>query len=430
MANDSDVKAVLEDDVRGRRRKRWLVAGAGLVVLVGVAVTIYLARQRTPDPSSLYQTAEVRQGDLKVVVTATGTVDARNRVEVGAEVSGRLIEVLVDFNDRVEPGQVLARIDPTPFELEVVQSQARLQSARASLLTARATEAEARQNLRRFEALAAEGLVSRQDLDAARATAERAKASIASAQAQVAEAEAAQQASTTRLEKTTIRSPIAGIVLDRKVEAGQTVTAGFQTPELFSLATDLTEMELNAAIDEADVGRIRDGQDATFTVDAYPDRVFQSHVVSVRNVSVLTQNVVTYEAVLSVDNDDRALRPGMTATATIVTSRVQDAVLVPNAALRFKPPKPEAAEERSAGGNPFMMGGPPRGMRRSGQGGSGDKAARAGSPGEVYVLEGGRPVARPIVRGETDGDHTVMLEGELAPGTRVITDLALQKGSK
>lgn len=429
MANESDVKAVLEDDVRGRRRKRWLVAGAGLVVLVGLAVSIYLARQRTPDPSSLYQTVEVRQGDLQVVVTATGTVDARNRVEVGAEVSGRLIEVLVDFNDRVEPGQVLARIDSTPFELEVVQSQARLQSARASLMTARATEVEARQGIRRFEALAAEGLVSRQDLDATRATAERAKASIASAKAQVAEAEAALQASSTRLEKTTIRSPIAGIVLDRKVEPGQTVTAGFQTPELFSLATDLSEMELDAAIDEADVGRIREEQDATFSVDAYPDRVFQSLVVSVRNVSVLTQNVVTYEAVLSVDNDDRALRPGMTATATIVTSRVKDAVLVPNAALRFKPPKPEAAEAKSPGGNPFIMTGPPRGMRRSGQGGSGDKAARSGSPGEVFVLEGGQPVARAIVRGETDGDHTVVLEGDLAPGTRVITDLALKKGN-
>lgn len=430
MANDSDVKAVLEDDVRGRRRKRWLVAALALVVLVAMAVAIHLARQRTPDPSSLYQTAEVQRGDLKVVVTATGTVDARNRVEVGAEVSGRLIEVLVDFNDRVEPGQVLARIDPTPFELEVIQSQARGQSARASLATARATEAEARQNLRRFEALAAEGLVSRQDLDAARATAERARASIASGQAQVAEAEAAQQASATRLEKTTIRSPIAGIVLDRKVEAGQTVTAGFQTPELFSLATDLSEMELNAAIDEADVGRIREGLDATFTVDAYPDRVFQSRVVSVRNVSVLTQNVVTYEAVLSVDNDDRVLRPGMTATATIVTSRVKDALLVPNAALRFKPPKPEAAADKSPGANPFMMGGPPRGMWRSGQAKPDREAGRSGSPGEVFVLEGGQPVARPIVRGETDGDRTVVLEGDLAPGTPVITDLALQKGDR
>lgn len=431
MASDNDVGAVLENDVKGRRRKR-LLWGAALGLAVAVTVgAVLLARRQAPDPASAYQTAEAVRGSLRVVVTATGTVDARNKVVVGAEVSGRLIEVPVDFNDRVEPGQVLARIDPTPFQLEVSQSQARMQSARAALATARATEAEARQNLRRFESLAAEGLVSRQDLDSSRAAAERAKASIASAQAAIAEAEAAQQASATRLEKTTIRSPIAGIVLDRKVEVGQTVTAGFQTPELFSLATDLAEMELNAAIDEADVGRIREGQEATFTVDAYPDRVFQSHVVSVRNVAVLTQNVVTYEAVLSVDNDDRALRPGMTATATIVTAKVEDAVLVPNAALRFKPPKPEVAGRKGPATNPFMMG-PPRGMRWGGDQGREESGGRqrAGAPGEVYLLEGGQPVARPIVRGETDGDRTVVLEGNLEPGTRVITDLALKAGGK
>lgn len=425
MANDSDVQAVLGNDTKARRRKR-LVWGAAVLLAAGLGTGAwFLLGGRAPDPAAQYRMGEVARGELKVVVTATGTVEARNTVQVGAEVTGRLVEVPVDFNDHVEPGQVLARIDPTRFQLEVTQSQARMLSARAALETARATEAEARRTRDRAEALATDGLVSRQELDAAQAAARRAKASIASAQAAVAEAEAAQQAATTQLEKTTIRSPIAGIVLDRKVEPGQTVTAGFQTPELFSLAADLSQMELEANIDEADVGQIREGQDATFTVDAYPSRVFRSRVLSVRNVPVLNQNVVTYQAVLAVENDDRALRPGMTATATIVTARVEDALLVPNAALRFKPPKAETPAKRPAG-NPFLMG-PPRGMR-GGSSGNGDapEKTHAGAPGEVHVLEGGEPVARPIVRGETDGERTVVLEGDLKAGDKVIVERLIQ----
>lgn len=428
--SDVEVSDVLANDSKGRRRKRLIFILSIVLVLVAGFVIYEVVQNRAPDPASQYQTAEVTKGRLEVVVSATGTVDARNKVEVGAEVSGRLVEVLVDFNDHVEPGQVLARIDPTPFELDVAQSQARMQSAKAALLTAQTTEQESRQNLQRFESLAAEGLISRQDLDSSRAAAQRAKASVASAQASVAEAMAAQDAATTRLAKTVIKSTISGIVLDRKVEAGQTVTAGFQTPQLFVLATDLSEMELKAAIDESDVGDIREGQEALFTVDAYQGRKFRSKVLNVRNVAVLTQNVVTYEAILSVDNDDQALRPGMTATATIITAKVEDAVLVPNEALRFKPPKPELAQKSKSSGNPFMMG-PRPGMWRGRRGDQRDQGPSvAGSPGEVYRLVDGQPVAVNIIRGETDGDNTVILEGDLKPGELVITDLALKTGAK
>jgi HlyD family secretion protein len=418
-----DVGKVLAVDAKVRRRRRIVKFVLVPLVLIAAGAVVLVLKLRGGDDGPHYRTEVLERGDLQISVTATGTVQARNTVDVGAEVTGRLVEVAVDFNDRLEPGQVLARIDPVPFALDVSQARARVLSARAALASARATAAETARQRDRQEALAREGLVSRQDLDAIRTAATRSAADIDSARARLAEAEAALEASSSRLEKTTIRSPIAGIVLDRKVENGQTVTAGFQTPVLFSLATDLAEMELRASVDEADVGRVEEGQDARFVVDAHSGRVFESRVLSIRNVPRLEQNVVTYEAILSVDNDDRALRPGMTATATITTTKVEDALLVPNAALRFRPPQDEQVAAGGSGGPrlPFLMG-PPRGP----QGGAGRdrKADKDPTVGTIHVLQNGQPVARRIRRGDTDGDHTVVLEGEVSAGDEVILDTA------
>lgn len=392
---------------------------AATVVVAGSAVGYAFLRSDSDANAPRFRTEPVVRGELKVVITATGTLKARNTVEVGAEVSGRLVEVAVDFNDAVETGQVLARIDPTPFQQEVLQARARLSSARAALDGSKVSSKEAGRKLERAEALAGEGLVSPQDLDALRTAAARAKVEVAAAAARVSESGAALDSSQTKLEKTTIRSPISGIVLDRKVEQGQTVTAGFQTPVLFQLATDLAEMELTAAIDEADVGRITKDQDATFTVDAFPNRTFQSKVATVRNVATTTQNVVTYTAILTTRNDDRTLRPGMTATTTIVAASVVDALLVPNEALRFSPPRAEAPP---AARKPTTLAlfSPPRssGSARPASGG-----ARRNSPdeGTVWTLENGQPTPHKFRKGESDGEKTVVLDGDLQPGASVIT---------
>lgn len=425
MERAADVAGLLAADLKARRRRRRIAASVVAAVAAAGGGLLVHARINAGASGPQYVTAEVTRGALQLVVTATGTLRARNTVDVGAEVTGRLVEVSVDFNDHVEPGQVLARIDPVPFELEVAQAKARLASARAAVENAAAAGAQAARARDRAEALAAEGLLSKQDLDVARATALRGAADVAAARARVAEAEAALLSAQTRLAKTTIRSPIAGVVLDRKVEVGQTVTAGFQTPVLFSLAADLAEMELEASIDEADVGRVSEGQEATFKVDAWPDRTFSSKVVSIRNVPTVTQNVVTYRAVLSADNADRVLRPGMTATATIVATRVTDAVLVPNAAFRFRPAEAAASDGPQAGGGrrthglPFLMG-PPR-M------GGGQRPSRAADPtvGVVWTVGADGLVPHRVRKGDSDGERTAVLEGDVTPGMRVVTGIAV-----
>jgi len=422
-AVDESVKSVLERDRRRRRRRRVILLLLALVLFGAVGVFVASGGLQPRDPGPRFQMGEVTRGDLRVVVTATGTLQAKDTVEVGAEVSGRLIEVPVDFNDPVKTGDLLARIDPVPFQQEVTQARARLLSAQASLADAEAAAAEAASNRRRAEALAAEGLISRQDLDARIAGAQRAEASIAAARAKVAEATAASSASLIRQGKTTILSPIDGIVLDRRVEVGQTVTAGFQTPVLFSLARDLAELELQVAVDEADVGRLAEGQEASFTVDAHAGRVFPSRVLSIRNVATTTQNVVTYTTLLAVENRERLLRPGMTATATIVATQVRDALLVPNAAFRFRPalPAPEAKASGQAKRSPFMFGPP----RPPGQRPARPRTVEAPGSGTVWVLgPDGQPAPRVVQKGVSDGIHTVVGDGELQPGQEIIVGQA------
>ncbi|MGE5784344.1 MAG: efflux RND transporter periplasmic adaptor subunit, partial [Myxococcales bacterium] len=339
-----------------------------------------------------------RRGDLQLVVTATGTLEAKKTVEIGAEVTGKVTRVAVDYNDVVKKGQELATIDPEQLRATTQQSRAELSAARATVLEARASAEETELAAGRAEQQHQRGLISSQQLEAARAAAARAKAALASAQARTVLSQASLGLASTRLEKTQIISPIDGIVLSRAVEPGQTVTAGFQTPILFKLAEDLSQMRLAVAIDEADIGRVREGLTATFTVDAYPDREFSSRVVSVRYEPKVSQNVVTYQAVLEVDNSERLLRPGMTATASVVSETIKNVVLVPSEAFRFTPPEKPGKK----------LPPPPKNPRER----------------RVFVLNQGQPVPVVVKVGQSDGSVSVIESDNLAPGTKVILDLA------
>lgn len=400
---------------RSTRLKRWLLwAVLGIaVVLIGLAIWMRSSSAKAPQ----YVTQRVERGTLTIIVSATGTLAPTNEVDVGSELSGIVRTVEVDYDDRVKAGQVLARLDRSRLEAQAMQAKATLEAAKARVRQTQATVKEAGAELARAEQLAEGQLIARSDLDAARAAFERAEADRSNAAAAVAQAEATLQATETDLAKTIIRSPINGVVLIRNIDPGQTVAASFQAPVLFTIAEDLTKMELNVDVDEADVGQVRPEQEATFTVDAYPERVFTAQVAEVRFASETVNGVVTYKTILYVDNADLLLRPGMTATADIVVRKVTDTILVPNAGLRFVPASETLQSSPSGSLVSRLL---PRGRPRSGTGGQ--QVAGTQRSQRVWVLHEGAPVAAPIVVGDTDGVMTEVVEGDLQPGTPVIVD--------
>ena len=374
------------------RRRWWTWTALLILILVTVGVGTWLAL-RGGDPVH-YQTVEARRGTLTLSVTATGALEAVTTVEVGSEISGLIETVPADVNDRVRRGEVLARLDTERLRAEVVQAEANLAAARAALTQARATLEEQQLETARSERLASQSFISSQELETSQAALTRAEAAVNNAEAKVSVAEAALAVTETTLRKASIRSPIDGLVLSRSVDPGQAVAASFQTPVLFTLAQDLTQMELHVDVDEADVGRVEDGQPATFTVDAYPERTFPARVTKVHFAPKTVSDVVTYEAVMSVDNADGALRPGMTATATITTDSVSNALLVPNSALRFTPPDaPRDARPQSA------------------------------DTEVVWTLENETPVAHPVTPERTDGEWTAVGEGEVEPGQALLVNV-------
>ena len=291
--------------------------------------------QRAVQARPTYELKKVARGTIDLVVSATGTVKGLSTVEVGAEVSGKITKVHVGWNDPVEVGQLIAEIDPEQLKAALDEASARVKEADATI------HRGARQNAasqRRATAQSAQGLIAKSELESITAAAERAEANVLSARASATLSRAALESARSRLAKTRVVSPIRGVVLSRLVEPGQTVTAGFQTPLLFKLAEDLKRMSLHVFIDEADIGRTKEGQPASFTVDAHPGKVFPSTVLELRNEPKTEQNVVTYEAVLEVDNSELLLRPGMTAVASIVAGRRENVLTVPSSALRFEPP--------------------------------------------------------------------------------------------
>ncbi|MBB1088488.1 efflux RND transporter periplasmic adaptor subunit [Lysobacter sp. SG-8] len=322
-----------------------------LVVLIGVAAAVGFWFQRDVGATaSGWRTEEVQRGDIRVGISATGSLSAISTVDVGSQISGQVTEVLADYNDRVARDQVIARIDPSTFEAQIAQGDASVASARGSLATAEATLRNAQVDFERKNALVGRQLVAQSDADLARAARDQAQAQVASARAQIAQQVASTRTARLNLDRTVIRSPVDGVVLTRSIEPGQTVAASLQAPVLFQIAEDLAQMEIVLGIDEADIGQVKPGQAVAFTVDAFPDREFRGEVEQVRLSATNTNNVITYPVVVSVDNGEQLLLPGMTANAEIAVNQRDDVVKVSNAALRFRPEDGEAAEPAQAPG--------------------------------------------------------------------------------
>lgn len=422
-----DVARILGVGTTSRRRRILRVVVPVCVIVAITWAGIRAQRARTLAAGVVhYETRPVTRGDLIKTVSATGTLQPVKVVDVGIEVSGTIKSVDADYNDHVTNGQALARIDTSKLEAQALQAEAALEAARASLLQVQATVLETQAQLARLtrvRELSGGKAPSQNEFDAQQAAVTRAQANEASARAAITQATATLNVNRADLKKAVIHSPIQGIVLTRAVEPGQTVAASFSTPVLFTLAEDLTQIELRVDVDEADVGQVQEGQDATFTVDAYPDRHFPARVRQVRFGSKTVDGVVTYTAVLTVDNASLSLRPGMTATAAITTRTVSDVLRVPNAALRFEPPKPKAASVRK--GNGSLVGAllprPPRAA-------SPVQNAAAGPNREqrIWTLRDGQLAAVSVVAGVTDGIFTEVA-GALEPGASVVVDIVAAK---
>lgn len=324
-----------------RPAPRNRIPAIAAVVLAVVVAGWWWSQRESKAGEGGYRTATIERGDIRVAISATGTLSAISTVDVGSQISGMVTDVLVDFNDRVSEGQVIARIDPSTYQAQIAQGSAQVASARASLATAQATLRNADADFARKTQLAQQQLIARGDLDLARAARDQARAQINVAQAQIAQQQASTQTTRLNLQRTVIRSPVDGVVLTRSIEPGQTVAASLQAPVLFQIAEDLSKMEIVLAIDEADIGQVKAGQDASFTVDAFPERNFRGKVQQVRLSATNTSNVITYPVVVTADNTDRSLLPGMTVNAEIEVSRREDVLKIPNAALRYKPAEGE-----------------------------------------------------------------------------------------
>jgi HlyD family secretion protein len=394
-----------------RRWKTWLIVA---VLAVAAAVSAYALFGR-PSSTVRYVTEPVTRSDLHVTVTATGSIQPTSQVEVSSELSGTIRRVFVDYNSMVKAGQVVAELDTDKFMANLDSSRAKLNAAKASVATAEVTVGEMTREYARKKTLAAAKYVSPQDLETAKAIYDRAVAALTSAKAEVGVAAADVTLNESNLNKTRILSPIDGIVLKRNVDPGQTVAASFQAPVLFTIAEDLRRMEVQVDVDEADVGKVQEGQSASFSVDAYPDRRFPAVIRELRYASETVQGVVTYKAVLTVENAEILLRPGMTATAEIGVQDVTGALLVSNAALRFTPPAQPVAQ--SGGLLKRLMPGMPQ-FRPASQ-------REAGGPSRaVWMLRDGVPVAVPVTVGASDGKRTEILQGEIGEGSAVIVDTA------
>jgi len=373
----------------GSRRVRLAAALLAVaIVLVAVLWAVFSGGNNKVE----YRAEPAARGDIRETVTATGTVNPVSTVLVGTQVSGTIMKIFVDFNSRVKKGQLIAQIDPTFFLTQLAQAQANTDRAQAALR-------DAERLLTQNKALYARNLVAKNDYDAA-------ETNYDSAKAQVAQAKASLQSAETNLNYTKIYSPVDGIVISRSVDVGQTVAASFQTPTLFTIAQDLTKMQIDTNVAEADIGKIKVGQEVEFTVDAYPDTTFNGKVWQKRQAPITVQNVVTYDVVVQVDNRDLKIMPGMTANVAVITSTKDDVLRIPNGALRFRPA--DRVPEKAAGGEKKAAGGEKKGPA-------------------IWVLENGKPKRVGIALGISDGNYTEVLSGELKEGQPVIIE-SLKKG--
>ena len=383
---------------RGAISTRHAAIAGGVLLAVALGVWWWLRDGASEAPG--YQTELVDRGPIDVLVTATGAVNPVTTVTVGSYVSGPILEIYADFNSPVETGQLVAKIDPRPYQVKVAQTEAGLANAKAKVDKARADLELKKLSFERNQTLRARNLIAENELDTARSNYAQARAQLALDAAGVKQMEAELDEAKLTLGYTDITSPVDGVVVSRSVDVGQTVAASFQTPELFKIAQDLTKMQVKANVSESDIGGVHDGQMATFSVDAYPGRVFEGVVVQVRNSPVTVQNVVTYDVIIEVANPDLALKPGMTATVSISTAHRDDVLRVPLRALRFKP---EDAEAGAAAGIP--------------------PNSPVGSA--LYVEDAKGGLERIDVKiGLRDEHHAEVLEGDVEPGEAVVVALA------
>jgi HlyD family secretion protein len=433
--------------------KRWIPRILILAILAGGGAALWIkkpwAKGETP---VTFTTVTVAKGNIAAQVTASGTLSAVGTVQVGAQVSGRVTELNVDFNSPVKKGQIIAKLDEQLLKASIEQSQAAYELAVANLKRSEVSTADAKRQYERQKSLHDQQLVAGATVETFQTTWEAAQAGVVASKAEVSRASANLKQARMNLSYATIYSPVDGVVLSRAVELGQTVASSLQAPTLFTIAEDLKKMQIDTAVAEGDVGALKDGMKATFTVDAFPGKTFNGVVRQVRNAPTTTQGVVTYDAVIDVDNGDLALRPGMTANVTFVLEQVSDVVKIPNAALRFKPSREQmmALAEKFGmqgrgsgsgrgnwgGGSGAEGSGAPRGQGGpSGMGGPGAGAgggANQGGGGErdndptrktVFKLVDGKPKRVRIRIGLTDGSTTQLVEGELQPGDLLVTEI-------
>jgi HlyD family secretion protein len=382
----------------------------GLLAATGLSVGAYYSRR--PEAAPEIVTGAITRGSIVSQIAATGTLEAVTTVQVGSQVSGTIQSLGADFNSIVKKGQVLARLDPSQFQTQVDSARANLASAEADLQRLQVAQSDAETKAKRAHELASKQLIAPSDLDASDVALKSAAAQVKSAQAQLAQAKAALTMAEVNLQKTVITAPINGIVIARSVDMGQTVAASLQAPTLFTLAADLSEMQVNANVDESDLGNIHTGQQVSFRVDAYPTRQFTGTVEQVRLNPVVSQNVVTYAAIISAPNPQLELKPGMTANLTIEVARRDDILRVPTAALRFRPTEALLA---SLGQNAGAL-------KQTGSGGAASQSAKAGT-GKVWVFDGGLRAAN-VTTGVTDGSFTEVSGDGVSEGQQVATRIA------
>jgi len=365
----------------------------GIIIVVAVLVAAGLFWRTNKGNEIKFRTEKVVRGDITSTVSASGTVNAVTTVLVGTQVSGSVKEIFVDFNSAVKKNQVIAQIDPATFEAQVEQARAGLLLAKANLEKSEASLADAQRSLNRAKELFLKNLIARSDLDTAETNFLTAKAQVTASKAQVAQSDATLKTAETNMRYTKIISPVDGIVVSRNVDVGQTVAASFQTPTLFTIAQDLTKMQINTNVDEADIGKIKTDMEVDFTVDAYPETTFRGKVFQVRNAPISVQNVVTYDVVVKVSNPELKLKPGMTANVSVITSTHSNVLKVPKAALRFSPGSPE-----------------------KGRGGKQQKGPA------VWVLENNSPKRIAVSTGISDGMHSELLSNDITEGQEVIIE--------
>jgi len=422
-ADRPDIATVLQAS-KPRRRAGRFVLWALVILLVAGGGWYYWASSGA-GTATTYTTEPVTIGDMTITVTATGTVEPTNTVELSSELSGTIGAVEADFNDVVKKGQALAKLKTDQLEATVALAKATLEARKADVQEAEVTVTEKAAAFKRAGELLSRNINSTETYETAKAASDRATAVLAATKANLDIAQANLDIAQSNLDKACICAPIDGVVLDRDVEIGQTVAASLQAPVLFTLAENLTEMQLQVDIDEADVGQIEPGEAATFTVEAFTDRHFPATISQVRLSPETIEGVVTYKAILSVDNNELLLRPGMTATAEITVQSLANTLTVPNAALRFAPPATGEAEEDSERGAGLL------GMLLPRRPGSAAQPVAQPDSADgrrtVWVLRNGEPVAVSIKVGSSDGSNTAVLAGELAAGDRVI--VAAKTGS-